>query len=163
MANWCSNSIAFEGSKKALQQIGQMFETLHHKECTEEKGQLPDFIQADEGYMFSIYWEEDISHVYYETKWSPNIEVMRQIAAHFGVTYEHNYDELSCSIYGQAVYRDGILTDTYVDVKDFDLFHMNEDECSWTFEGKKYESDYEILEILLERKQKILSLSNIKK
>jgi hypothetical protein len=36
--------------------------------------------------------------------------------------------------------------------EDFDLFEENEGSDTWTFEENIYESEYDILEILLERK-----------
>ena len=101
--------------------------------------------------MFSINWDNDT--VSYETRWSPNIEEMKQIADFYKTGFNYYYEELGNLVYGVARYENGVLTDTYLESSDFSLFDQIEDEDKWIFEGETYESEYDILEILLERKQ----------
>ncbi len=150
MANWCYNVVTFD-NPNVLEQLKCLFELMAAKEQEMEEGQLPDFIQNGEGYMFSIRWEDD--NAYYETKWSPNIEVMKQIADYFKTGFNYYYEELSNLVYGVARYENGTLTDIFLESSDFDLFEENEDDDTLTFEGEKYESEYDILELLLERKE----------
>lgn len=152
MANWCNNTVAFEGSNENLLAVMQMFQSLEQKETAEQQGQLPSFVQGDSGHMYCIYYEEEFNQVHFETKWSPNISIVRRIAEHFQLNYRHDYEELGCCVFGQAVYRDGTLKDTALEEADFDLYAMDEDECTCTFEGEQYESQYDVLEILLERR-----------
>lgn len=154
MANWCNNIVAFEGSPEAIEQIQQLFKIMAEKELQEDCGQLPDFVKNDGGgYFFAIYQNEgDASIFQYETKWSPNVEVVRQIADHYNIGFTLDYEELGCLVYGITTYTDGILTDTYLEQTDFDTYQFDEDTDSYFFEGETYESDYEILETLLERK-----------
>jgi hypothetical protein len=56
-------------------------------------------------------------------------------------------------VYGEPTYQNGTLTDTYLQSLDFGLFEQVENDNTYTFEGNTYESEYDILEILLERKQ----------
>jgi hypothetical protein len=56
-------------------------------------------------------------------------------------------------VFGEAAYQNGILTDTYLESRDFGLSEQDENKDTYTFEGNTYESEYDILEILLERKQ----------
>ena len=51
------------------------------------------------------------------------------------------------------MYENSILTDTFLESSDFDLFEENEGNETWAFEENIYESEYDILELLLERKQ----------
>ena len=82
MANWCTNSVVFEGKPEAIREIQQLFQTMKEKEEKTEHGQLPDFIpDTNGGYFFNIYWNEGDTGIFqYETKWSPNIEVVQAIA-----------------------------------------------------------------------------------
>lgn len=154
MANWCNNMVAFEGSPEAIEQIQQLFQKMAEREQKENCGQLPGFVSDnDGGYFFNIYQNEgDTGMFQYETKWSPNTEIVRQIAAYYKVDFIQDYEELGCMVYGRAEYTDGILTDTHLEQEDFDAFEFNEDTDSYFFEGETYESEYEILETLLERK-----------
>ena len=150
MANWCYNVVTFDNAN-VLEQIKNLFESLAAKEEKENEGQLPDFVRNGERYMFSINWEE--GSVSYETKWAPNTEEMKQIGDYYKTGFNHYYEELCNLIYGEARYENGILTNACLESSDFDLFEENEDDGIWSFEGQKYENEYDILEILLERKQ----------
>ncbi|WP_312336597.1 hypothetical protein [Sphingobacterium sp.] len=52
MANWCMNTVAFEGSPEALEQIQQLFKTMAEKERKEDCGQLPDFVSDETEVIF---------------------------------------------------------------------------------------------------------------
>ena len=61
-------------------------------------------------------------------------------------------------IYGVAVYSNNELTEIYLEEEDFEQYHYHEETDIYSFEEENYESDCEILEILLKRKiQKIQS------
>ena len=151
MANYCSNCIQFECSGETLEQIKSLFNEMALKEKEKSCGQLPDFIQADKGFMFDIFWNEDL--LFYETRWCPNIEIITAIADHFRAGFTYTYDEMGNLVYGQVVYKYGILTDTYLELPDFEEYSFSEETDKYSFEGKEYENDYEILEILLKRKK----------
>lgn len=154
MANWCSNTIVFEGNPEAITQIQQLFQAMKEKKEQTERGQLPDFITDENGgYFFNIYWNEgDIGMFQYETKWSPNIEVVQAIAEYYHVNFVQDYEEMSNLIYGRAIFSDKLLTDIYLEDEDFDRYQFDEETDTYSFEGEIYDSDCEILETLLERK-----------
>jgi hypothetical protein len=154
MANWCNNTVVFKGMPKAIEQITELFKSMAEQEQKEDCGQLPDFVQDTNGdYFFSISQDNESAGVFqYETKWSPNTEAVKQIAEHFKVGFTHDYEELGCSVYGKAIFENGILTNTCLDSQDFDSFELEEETDTYHFEGKEYESEWEILETLLERK-----------
>ena len=154
MANWCSNTVVFEGNEKAIKQIQQLFQTMKEKEEKTEEGQLPDYItDKNGGYFFNSYWNEgDIGIFQYETKWSPNIEIVQKIAEHYKVNFIQDYEELGCLIYGRATFADKLLTDIYLEDEDFEKFQFDQETDTYHFEGKEYNSDCEILETLLEQK-----------
>jgi len=154
MANWCSNTIVFEGNEEAIKQIQQLFQTMSEKEEQTERGQLPDFITDENGgYFFNTYWNEgDIGMFQYETKWSPNIEVVQAIAEYYHVNFVQDYEEMSNLIYGRAIFSDKLLTDIYLEDENFDRYQFDEEADTYHFEDEEHESNYEILETLLKRK-----------
>ena len=126
------------------------------KEQQEQKGQLPDFVnQHNGGYFFDLYLDNDNTEVFqYQTKWSPNIEIVQEIAEHYKVYFVQDYEEMGNLIYGQARYYNGIFQDIYLEDEDFEQYEYNEETDKYHFEGKIHESDCDILETLLDRKIK---------
>ena len=159
MANWCSNSVAFEGNETALEQVRLEFIKMQILENEENCGQLPEFIlDKKRGYFFDILLEDGGCIFNYQTRWSPNTEVLTQIAERFNVDFILDYEEIGNQIYGVAVYSNNELTEICLEEEDFEQYDYNEETDTYFFEEKNYESDFEILEILLKRKiQKIQS------
>ena len=156
MANWCSNTVGFKGTPEAIDQIKWLFQAMATKEQQEQKGQLPDWVnQHNGGYFFDLYSDKDNTEVFqYQTKWSPNIEIVQEIAKHYKVDFVQDYEEMGNLIYGQTIYRNGILQDIYLKDEDFEQYEYNEETDKYHFEGKIHESDCDILETLLDRKIK---------
>ena len=156
MANWCSNTVVFEGKPVTITAIQELFQSMKEKEEKIEEGQLPEFISKDNGgYFFNIYWNEgDEGQFQYETKWSPNMEIIQKIAEHYEVNFTQDYEEMGNLVYGRATFYDKLLTDVYLEDVDFEQYEFDEENETYHFEGNDYESDYEILENLLERKIK---------
>ena len=154
MANWCFNTIVFEGNEETIKQIEQLFQTMKSKEEQTKHGQLPEFITDENGgYFFNIYSNEGDTGVFqYETKWSPNIEIVQKIAAYYQVNFVQDYEEMSNLVYGRATFSDKLLTDVYLEDDDFEQYQFDEETDAYSFEGEIYDNDCEILEILLERK-----------
>ena len=159
MANWCSNSVAFEGNETALEQVKLEFIKMQIRENKENCGQLPEFIlDKKRGYFFDILLEDGGCIFNYQTRWSPNTEVLTQIAERFNVDFILYYEEIGNQIYGVSVYSNNELTEICLEEEDFEQYDYNEETDTYFFEEKNYESDFEILEILLKRKiQKIQS------
>lgn len=154
MANWCSNTVVFEGEPEAIEQIQQLFKTMTEKQQQENCGQLPEFSDdTNGGWFFDIYQDDDVIGILqYETKWSPNIEVVQKIAEHYKVDFVQEYAEVGNQIYGKATYSEGILDDVCLSDEDLEQYHYDEETDRYYFENEEYESDCEILEILLTRK-----------
>ena len=126
MANWCSNTVVFEGKPEAITAIQELFQSMKEKEEKTEEGQLPEFISKNNGgYFFNIYWNEgDEGQFQYETKWSPNIEVIQKIAEHYEVNFTQDYEEMGNLIYGRATFYDKLLTDIYLEDDDFEKYQF---------------------------------------
>ena len=154
MANWCNNTVDFEGTSEAIEQITQLFKSMAEQEQKDDCGQLPDFVQDTHGdYFYNISQDNESAGVFqYETKWSPNTEALKQIAEHFKVNFTQDYEELSNGVCGRAIFSDKLLTDIYLDEEEFEQYEFDEETDTYHFEGEEYESNYEILETLLERK-----------
>ena len=150
MANWCYNIVEFLGKPNQLNKIGKLMTKMAAKQAKENHGQLPPFVKEEADWLFDIRWEGDI--LYYETKWSSNITVIQAIADHFKVGFIYNYEESGNGIYGQAEYKNGLLTDIFLEDSDFAQYEYDENEDNYIFEGETHDSDGLILETLLERK-----------
>jgi hypothetical protein len=151
MANMCRNMAVFTGEQSQLEKIVMLFTHMAIKEKQEEKGQLPSFIKPDKDWFFNIEWDGDT--LFYDTRWSPNLHAMQQIADHYQVGFILDYTETGNLIYGQASYEQGELRDIFLEPSDFDLYEYDEEADTYTFENNAYESSEDILEILLERKK----------
>ena len=155
MANWCSNSVAFEGNETALEQVKLEFIKMKRLGDKENCGQLPEFVSDKKrGYFFDILLEDGDYIFNYQTRWSPNTEILLQIAEHFKVDFIYNYEEIGNQIYGVTVYSNNELSEIYLEEEDFEQYDYHEETGTYSFEAENYESDYEILEILLKRKIK---------
>ncbi len=154
MANWCNNTVVFEGKPEAIEQIQQLFKAMAKKQEEENCGQLPNFVDnSNGGYFFEISQDDDTTGIFhYQTKWSPNTEILQKIAERHKVDFVLYYEELGCLVFGKATFSNRLLTDIYLDDEDFDTYKYDEENDTYHFEGDTYESDYEILETLLERK-----------
>ena len=141
MANWCRNTLAFEGNETALEQIKSKFRRMINLERSEQCGQLPDFVNPKVGgYFFDIIWDEGDCIFNYQTKWSPHTDILIQIAKRHNVDFIHDYEEM------------GNLTEIGLDNDEFEQYHYDEETETYHFQGKIFDNDCEILKILLEEK-----------
>ena len=153
MANWCSNSVAFEGNDTALEQVRLEFIKMQLRENKESGGQLPEFISdKNKGYFFDVSLESGGCNFNYQTRWSPNTEILLLIAEYYKVDFIYYYEEIGTQIYGVTVYSNNELKEICLEEEDFEQYDYQEETDTYFFEEEKYESDYEILEILLKRK-----------
>lgn len=152
MANWCLNTVTFEASESVNEQIRLLFIEMAEREILTSKGQLPPDYVGDTGYLFEIDWLD--SQLCYLTKWSPNIGVIMVVADQYDAGFVYNYEELAMGIYGMAVYHKRILHDIYLEAEDFRQYTYNDNTQTYVFEGEDYDNDWDVLEILLQRKVK---------
>ena len=150
----CSNTVVFKGKPEAIEQIQQLFRAMAEKEKETGCGQLPEFLDDKKGgYFFDLYVEDENTDVFqYQTKWSPNIEIVQTIAERFHVEFQLDYEQMSDCVYGMTIFADKLLTDIYLEDEDFEQYEFDEETDTYHFEGKEYDSDSEILETLLDRK-----------
>jgi hypothetical protein len=152
MPNWCSNIVEFKGDEKQIESLKELFEQMAQKEKETEQGQLPDFIAKEKGgYFFEIAWDND--YLSYQTKWSPNIAIVTELADNYQVGFVQSYSEPGMCIFGETNYDGKTLTDVSLTDEDYEQITFDEENETYLFEGDTYESDYEIWETLLERKK----------
>ena len=137
MANWCRNTLAFEGNETALEQIKSKFRRMINLERSEQCGQLPDFVNPKVGgYFFDIIWDEGDCIFNYQIKWSPNTDILIQIAECHNVDFIHDYEKMGNLIYGRNIYENGNLTEIGLDNDDIEQYHYDEEMETYHFHGK---------------------------
>lgn len=155
MANMCNNDVTITGKEENVKAF--FAELLQLEEINKTGGALPKYAE-EKGltrYLFDIYidqkdnWDGRFST---QTKWSPPIDEIREMAECHNVDAEMDYEELGNGIYGKWTYAEGNENDIYLDDVDFAKVFWREEEEDCIFEGKEYESEYEPLQVLLERK-----------
>ncbi|WP_312344913.1 DUF1281 family ferredoxin-like fold protein [Chryseobacterium binzhouense] len=87
-----------------------------------------------------------------ETRWSPNIETLWNIANHYNVGFVLGYEESGCMVFGKTIYENEILKDYFLNQCDFQECTYNAETDSYNFEVIAYEYKDDIMKILLERK-----------
>jgi hypothetical protein len=150
MPNWCCNTVVFYAEDAVMKNIQNLFRELSKLEARTMHGQLPEFVKVELGWLHEIDMEGDI--LYYQTKWAPNLEVMLQVAAHFKCDFKFTYDEPGMLLFGEFEYFNGKLKERSIEEAERDQMELNEENYTYRFEGQIYESEYDIYEILLERK-----------
>jgi hypothetical protein len=149
MANMCSNQLFFSGNEDALIEVKGLFMEMMNKEIETNEGQKPIFLDKDSRYFFDIVAEEDNEQISFESRWSPNVDEVLQIAKKHNIDFELSYQEISNGVYGKAIFQKGELT-TY-DLEDTSEVDYNEDSDTYTFREMVSDSQDELLEILFER------------
>ena len=114
MANYCSNSVCFIGDEQAVSDVRELFRNIQQKQSASHQYHLPDFITADKGYMEDI--DANFDPIVYETRWVPNLEVLVQLAEHYGLDFIAEYAEPMEGLYGEAVYTGGDLHLAYLNI-----------------------------------------------
>ena len=147
MANYCHNSVEFSAPLPAMLQVRVMFSEW----AKADKPGMPEFIQSDEGWMFDVGVGE--KSVYFRTRWVPILEIVQQIAEHFGLDYVHQYEEPAMFIYGEVSRKHGEYAHVYLERRDLKGLTYDADEEVYMFRGKAYVEDFDIwVEVLNEKK-----------
>lgn len=145
MPNWCSNFIL-----TGNQDVKDVFEELIKNQAESGNGETLDWFE-DDRYLFDIYIEGDC--IYFSTKWSPALKTGEALAKLFNTEIVLGYDEPGNLVYGKAIFNSkGEIKDYYLSDLDFNKYDYDEDKDCYIYEGEEYESDYEIKEILLEKR-----------
>lgn len=140
MPNWCYNTITFSGKYKAF---------CKRMENHDYNIQGFEFIKNGRC-IFSLEKIED--GVYsFESKWIPPIDELIQQAKKSKFSFEIDYEELGCQVYGRAYYdcRTDELKDYFLGDETFNMIEWDDDVLK--INGVVCESEMEFLEIQLEK------------
>lgn len=150
MANWCNNYFSYEGPDS--NKVDALFKRLAKKERDSQEGQILKWFK-DDRYLFDIYCEEKGS-VTFETKWAPAEDTIVSIFNRYEIWGVYEYAEPGMGVYGRIIQdREGSLTEVQLDDSDLAQFEYDENLDAYIYNGEQYESDYEIIEDLLNKKQ----------
>lgn len=146
MANNCGNSILFQGDK-----VSECMEFV--KSRIREDGNGIFLVDGEyDRYCFEI--DADSERLNFITKWGPDILQIHALALKFGLQYEYYYEELGCEVYGCAIFDGDFISIYDLEESHFQEIEENEEEGTYRFRGEEYESQYDILDILLEEEIK---------
>src|SRR5690606_29944047 len=154
MENWCSNSVQFSGDAGAIHEITWLFRAMSALEKETGQGQRPPFVAGDDGDIHNIDSFEPSICV--ATRSVPNTHLLGPTAHGYGAGRALDYHQLGCALFGQAEYLQGTLTDIRLGVEDFEQFSYDLKQQAYTYEGLYYDSDAEILEMMLAIKKEQL-------
>lgn len=145
MANYCSNNIYTENQK-----VIDVFKRLQEKEKKESKGQTLKYFK-DDRYLFDISVEGE--NIFCETKWAPPLDTIKALANKFNTDITMEYDEPGGEIYGVYSFINGVENDTFLESHEWNSFEYDEDKDMYIFEGEQWKTDYDIKDLLLDRKR----------
>lgn len=150
MANWCFNTVTFTGEPDNVKKVVYQFLSLRLKELETGNGQLPDFIGKETNYFFEISVKSGV--LTFITRWIAPVEIMVEIANHYAVDFEFDFEEIANGIYGKAFYKGGKATIFNLSAADFASYSFDEKAGKYLFEEKYFDDNAEIFEIMLKRK-----------
>jgi hypothetical protein len=151
MSNYCHNAVRFSGPLAQMVKMKLMFADIEQN----SKTGLPDFVSSERGGMLEISVGDDRAS--FRTSWVPNLEVVHEIAEHFGLDYVHKYEEPNMFIYGEASWKDGEYQHVFLEMRDLKGMDFDPEEHQFKFRGKVYNDDFEIWIEVLEEKKKLLA------
>ncbi len=167
MPNWCSNYGHFTGSVEAINNLKECFSEMIKRSEEEKQATVPSFFpnkQCIDGFFFDIYCDEldvkdlDYVQIQWETRWCPNTPDVVEVCKKLNVNVEVAYNEPGCGVFGEYKYDhvEDNLEDIHLDDSDTSQYTYLDDIEMYLFRGNHYESDTEILEILLEERKEAL-------
>jgi hypothetical protein len=150
MPNWCSNYTTFKGSKENIEALNNAINKAIERETADKQAQTIHSSEVKDGYFFDLY-NNGIEHeeltIFYETRWSPNLDDLALLCKEFGVDADTEFNEDGCQVYGTAkVYSDGTYTDEYVEQEFYNLIDYDEETNLYIYDGVGYEVMHEIIE-----------------
>jgi len=150
MPNWCSNYTTFKGSKENIEALNNAINKAIERETADKQAQTIHSQEVQDGYFFDLY-NNGIEHeeltIFYETRWSPNLEDLALLCKEYGVDADTEFNEDGCQVYGMAkVYSDGTYTDEYVEQEFYNLIDYDEETNLYIYDGVGYEIMHEIIE-----------------
>jgi hypothetical protein len=106
MANYCSNTVSFDGDDKQIERLIRAFNMSKEKT---PNGHGCKFILLPPNYKVQNWFidltiEDDERSMYYQTKWSPDPVQLLQACRMFSVSFVLSYEEGGLGLYGEFRY-----------------------------------------------------------
>ncbi len=153
MANLCSNSVKFTGSKANLKKVTACFREMADYCDDTDEGALPDFIEKEQEGLFQNVYVNKVGDFSYDTDDSSNELDLVTIADHFDLEFDCVFSELSMGVFGKATYKNKVLTIKNLETSEIDSLE-EDDEGFYVYNDEYYECQGEALLDMLEEKNK---------
>lgn len=153
MGNWCLNEVRFIGDDLQLKELEKMITEVIKQESKSGRGQLFPMAETKEGYLFEISYED--GNLRYLTKYMPNTPVIMALADYLGMDYVHLYCEPAMGVFGQDAYQKGQVFEVFISAEDYGKFDFEYGK-GYTFGGKLYPTEDEVLRLILNQKMQEL-------
>lgn len=112
---------------------------------------MPEFIHRQEGHFLDLSVGGD--YLDYRTFWQPNLPVMIEVADQLGLDFLQKYQEAGMAVWGEATYKDGEFQNIRLVHNDHSLYTYDAACEQFDYQGKTYEDQYEIWNLLLDAKK----------
>lgn len=155
MANLCWNSVTFRGHDERLVQMRSCFSELALKGYG-----LPDFVGKECGVFFDLDQKDD--NITYHTRYDPNLNAVAQTAQHFDLDYTHSFHEFNMGVMGEATRINGEYGITRLTGSDINLGEYDPACDHIAYNGRFYESIYDLLPVLFDEKKALASSAAVK-
>tara|TARA_R110000868_G_scaffold285286_3_gene545743 strand:+ start:601 stop:1059 length:459 start_codon:yes stop_codon:yes gene_type:complete len=151
MAENCYNTILFQGDR-----VAECLEFIKSRMTENRYDGIYLMDGKQEKSCFDLTIEDGV--VDFITEGSPDIYQVDQLALKFGLDYRYDYVQIESKLFGCVIADGGGMSVVYLEAKDFDEFdkiERDEENNTFWFRNEEYESELEILDILLEEKIKL--------
>ena len=154
MANWCSNYVEYKGEEANIFSLLEELRELEEKYKKTGLGVRPSE-EGDLQYMFDLQVTDEF--FLFESKWASANDSLQFLAKKYQVTIINRYSEPGNMVFGQWTGDGEIEDDVWLTDEEWELaVPVDEDGFYYTYEGKEYECEEEILDIILDNKIKKL-------
>lgn len=149
MANWCNHFVTCTGSAANITKFKKVLQDgIEHMQTFHEATSLGVDIQEAYFFEVSISEQEKPTELIfsYETKWSPNLKDLANVAKNAKLDMVCEYEECSFNLYGKAVIkRDGFIMDDEVPDDFLELIEFDEDTDLYVYNGIEYTNQGDII------------------
>lgn len=154
MPNYCLNHVEFFGSEERKKELFNVLFSVDHKNYS--KSALNELLMSKMAgpRIFLDIQKEDESTVQFQTAWSAAKNELVLLANHFGLEFDFVYEELGSEVYGVAGFKANVFAEIELNHEDFARYRFDTTDHQYRFDGKKYESVYDILDILIDERKK---------
>ena len=155
MANWCTNYVEYEGEEANINSLLEELRELEKENKKTGLGVRPSE-EGDLQYMFDLYLTDDV--FLFQSKWTSANDSLQFLAKKYQVTIINRYSELGNMVFGEWTGNGETENDVWLTDEEWELaVPGDEDGSYYTYEGKEYECEEEVLDIILDKKLQGLS------